>query len=608
VFRMLRAVLFGLATAAAVCAHAEPPQYLSPSALAMDSAGGRLYVAEETARAVAVVDAATGQVARTVALDGPPSGLALTPDGKTLCVTLGAPKGQVAFVDVESGSVSGAATVGHTAMAPVCAPDGALLYVCNRFDNSVSVVDAAAKREVARIAVSREPVAAALTPDGTRLFVANLLPTGAAVGGYMAASVSVIDTASRQVARAIALPNGSGGLRGICASPDGAYVYVTHVLARYQLPTTQLERGWMNTNALTILDAARMEPVATVLLDEVELGAANPWGVACSADGKTLCVAHAGTHELSVVDRAALHAKIDAAKAGAKVSEVTRGADNIGNDLSFLAGIRKRVKLPGKGPRALALCGGTAYAAEYFSDSLAAVDLAAGAARAVALGPRQPLTAERQGELFFHDASLCFQQWQSCSSCHPDARSDGFNWDLLNDGIGNPKSTKSMLLSHRTPPVMSLGARDKAETAVRSGIRYIQFAVRPDSDAAAIDSYLKSMSPVPSPHRVDGALSEAAKRGEALFQSAGCAQCHPGPLFTDLQRYDIGTGAGLDAGKPLDTPTIVEVWRTAPYLHDGRAATMVDVLREHNVGERHGATRGLTDGEIQDLAEYVLSL
>ncbi len=76
------------------------------------------------------------------------------------------------------------------------------------------------------------------------------------------------------------------------------------------MPTTQLDRGWMNTNALTIIDARAKRPLNTVLLDDVDLGAANPWGVAVSADGKTLCVSHAGTHELSVIDAPGLLEKL----------------------------------------------------------------------------------------------------------------------------------------------------------------------------------------------------------------------------------------------------------------------------------------------------------
>ncbi len=222
------------------------------------------------------------------------------------------------------------------------------------------------------------------------------------------------------------------------------------------------------------------------------------------------------------------------------------------------------------------------------------------------------MSQTRKGELYFHDAGLCFQGWQSCASCHPgQARVDGLNWDLLNDGIGNPKNVKSLLLAHKTPPAMSMGVRETAETAVRAGIQHILFTVQPEEVPAAIDTYLKSLKPVPSPYLVRGRLSAQARRGQKLFNAAqvGCVTCHPPGLCTDLKSYDVGTRGCFDQPQDrFDTPTLVECWRTAPYLHDGSAATIPDVLTTHNPRDAHGRTSQLTAQEISDLAAYVLSL
>jgi len=586
--------------------------YLSPLALAADRDGKNLYIAEATAGSVAVFDVAGGKAARRIALPSSPEGLVLSPDGSRLYVTGGAEAGEVFIVNTASGKVTGKIAAGHTPMAPVLSPDGKSLYVCNRFNNDVSVIDLAAGKEVARIAVSREPIAAAVTGDGALLFVANHLPGVAATSDVVAACVSVIDLKAMRQTASLMLPNGSTSLRGLCISPDGRYVYVTHTLGRYQIPTTQLERGWMNTSALSVIEVAGRKLVNTVLLDDVDLGGANPWGVACSADGRLLCVTHAGTHELSVIDRAALHEKLDKAALGQRVNDVTGAAADVPNDLSFLVGLRRRIKLAGNGPRGLIVLGRKAFAAEYYSDSVAVVDIessSTASVRSLALGPKVPLSPVRKGEMLFNDAGLCFQQWQSCASCHPDSRADGLNWDLLNDGIGNPKNTKSMLLAHATPPVMSLAVREDAEYAVRSGIKFILFAVRPDEDAKAIDEYLKAMKPVPSPRLTrNGKLTPAAKRGKAVFDKAGCAACHSGPYHTDMKAYKIGTGTGMDKDKAFDTPALVEVWRTAPYLHDGRAGNLQDLLTVDNPNDQHGSTRGLSKDELNDLVEYVLSL
>jgi cytochrome c peroxidase len=188
---------------------------------------------------------------------------------------------------------------------------------------------------------------------------------------------------------------------------------------------------------------------------------------------------------------------------------------------------------------------------------------------------------------------------------------DGLNWDLLNDGIGNPKNTKSLLLVHQTPPMMSLGIRETASMAVRSGLKNILFASRPEKEAAAIEEYLKSLRPVPSPWLVNGKVSAATKRGESLFRDprVGCAACHPARLFTDLAKHDVGTRGKTDkASDKFDTPTLIECWRTSPYLHDGSANTIQAVLTTHNQQDRHGHTSHLTRPQIEDLAAYVLSL
>lgn len=614
---MIRTISLGiLATAVSIltagaAAANSATDYLSPVALVTDKDGKTLYVAETTSKQVAVVDLASGKVTANMKVSGEPGGLALAPDGSVLCVSIASPEGVVDLVTLPKGKVTKSIAVGHTAVSPLISPDGKFIYVCNRFNNSVSVIDLASRKEKARIPVSREPFAATITPDGRFVFVANLLPAGAADLDYVAAAVSVIDTAAGKVTAAITLPNGSTSLRGICISPDGKHVYVTHTLSRYQLPTTQLERGWMNTSALSIIDVAEKKLINCVLLDDVDLGAANPWGVACTADGRTICVAHAGTHEISLISRDELHTKIEKTAKGEKVSDASSTAADVPNDLSFLVGIRKRIKLSGNGPRGIAIAGTKVYAAEYFTDTIGVIDInpdAKPGPQTIELGPKKEMSTIRKGEMIFNDAGACFQQWQSCATCHPDARVDGLNWDLLNDGIGNPKQTKNMLLAHKTPPSMVTGVRESAELAVRKGLQFIQFVVRPEEDAVAIDEYLKSLKPVPSPYLVDGKLSKPAKRGKKLFAKAACTSCHPEPLFTDLTKYNVGTGIGTEKDKEFDSPTLVEIWRTAPYLYDGRAATMEEVLTKYNRNDLHGKTSKLTPEEIKDLVEYILSL
>lgn len=599
--------------------------WLSPAALVAAPDGRTLHIACATGQRVLAFDVHSRKVTQSIAMPHPATGLAISCDGRTLFVACAAPESQVCVVDVEGARIRARLAAGHTAMSPVLSPDGKTLYVCNRFNNDVSVFDLAAEKELRRIPVEREPVAAAITRDGQRLLVANHLHHGRADAEYLAAVVSVVDTVLGQCVENLRLPHGSGSLNDIRVSPDGRYAVVTHLMSRSYLPTTQLERGWMNTNVKTLIDLARMQVLNTVLLDAFDRGAAVPWGVAWSADGQKLVVTLSGTHEISVTDFPALVDKLarvsSAGSAHAGASEpdgsvVSQLASDVPNDLSFLVGVRQRQRLPegDLGPRAVAVAGRYAYTANYFSDTLTAFDLASPRLKGetITLAPAPEMTLARRGELCFHDARICFQGWQSCASCHPgDARMDALNWDLLNDGIGNPKNNKSLLLCFETPPAMSMGVRETPEEAVRAGIRHILFTEQPPAVAEAMDAYLRSLKPVQSPHLVEGQLSEAAKRGERIFRNVetGCARCHPAPLFTDLRSYDVGTSGPFDMPcATFDTPTLVELWRTAPYLHDGSAATVHDVLTRANKNDHHGNTSRLTSDQLNDLIEYLLSL
>lgn len=612
-----------LMSLAATPGAAEPAKYLGPWNLVALSDGARVLVADADARQIALVDTASGKVLGSLAMPAEPTGLALNRSGSKVYVTCAAPQSTVCVVDVPAMKITASIPAGHTAIGPALSPDEKRLYVCNRFDTNVSVIDLASGKQLARVPATREPYVAVVTPDGKSVFVMNHLPLDRADGYDVAAMITVIDTATNRPSN-IRLLNGSTGMRGMCISPDGKYVYVTHILARYQMPTTQLERGWMNTNALTIIDVAKKKLVNTVLLDDVDLGAAVPWGVGCTADGQFVCVAHAGTHEVSVINVPGLFDKLSKIPADEKAAAAQPKKDDhaiyasttladVPNDLAFLVDLRRRIPLEGKGPRGLAVSGNRAIVAQYFSDSLAVVDLGSKPEKPVTyvpLGPNPELTVQRRGELVFNDATVCFQHWQSCASCHPDARVDTLNWDLMNDGLGNPKNNKSMLLVHQTPPSMWTGVRPTAESAVRSGFTHILFAVRPEEEHVAVDEYLKSLQPVPSPHLVQGRLSPAAERGKALFfsEKVDCGTCHPEPLYTDLMMHDVGTEGPYDHRATFDTPSLVECWRTAPYLHDGHYLTIKELLAPGKHSKKHGNTEKLTEQQLNDLVEFVLSL
>lgn len=586
----------------------ESPRYLGPCAICKTSDGAFLYVVNKDGKSVSKVNRAEGKVAAEFPMPATATGIAISRDNATLYVTVAKPEGDLLVVSASDGKISQTIKVGHTPCSPCLTPDGTKAFVCNQFNNNVSVVDLNQNKEIAKIAMIREPVSCDITPDGKTVFVANFIPNDRADGYDVASEIGVIDVATNQ-ASFIRLLNGCSSVHEIRVSPDGKYAYATNILARYQMPTTQLERGWMNTNSIAVIDAQAKKLVNIVLLDDIDLGAANPYGVAFSDDCKTAVITHSGTSEMSVIDNEKMLAKLlampEKTNENSGVYTAATAAD-VPNDLSFLVGMRNRVKLHGIAPRSIVIADNNAYTPMFFSDEVDIVNLESKRCTGqIELGPRLEMTPARKGHQFFGDAALCFQQWQSCATCHPDGRVDALNWDLMNDGLGNPKNAKSMFKAHFTPPTMISGIRPDAEACVRKGILKIQFAVRPEEDACCIDEYMKAMVAVPSPYLVDGQLSEKAKRGEQVFKKAKCDVCHSGEYFTDMQMHDVKTRAEYDRRDDWDTPTLLEVWRTAPYLHDGRYVGMKQLFTE---GKHELQEVNLTDEEIEDLCEYVLSL
>jgi len=61
-------------------------------------------------------------------------------------------------------------------------------------------------------------------------------------------------------------------------------------------------------------------------------------------------------------------------------------------------------------------------------------------------------------------------------------------------------------------------------------------------------------------------------------------------------------------GPRYDTPTLLNVYRTAPYLHHGKAQTLIEVLTTYNPQDRHGKTSHLNAGQIADLVEFLKCL
>ncbi len=239
------------------------------------------------------------------------------------------------------------------------------------------------------------------------------------------------------------------------------------------------------------------------------------------------------------------------------------------------------------------------------------------------------------------DPRMASEGYLSCASCHLDGFEDGRVWAFADRGEGL-RNTTSLLgrsgMGHG--PVHWSGNFDEIqdfEAAIRSGQGGIGFmsdadffagtrsepwgdskaGVSPDLDAIA--AYVAALDRIPpSPYRnQDGSLTTEALAGEATFSRLGCDFCHSGDNFTDSPAgllHDVGTitaDSGSRLGEELvglDTPTLLGIWQTAPYLHDGSAPTLLDVLTTRNPDGLHGATGDLTDEELDELVAYMLQI
>ena len=556
----------------------------------MITLGDSLYVSDETGKSVYKLSL-TGEVQKkytsTRAINN------VVTDGTSIYALEGGLDGAVVKLSADL-TVSATVEVGHTPsdMAVV----GTKGYVCNRFSNTVSVVTLSDMKVASTITVTgREPIAAVTV--GEKVYVACHLPDEATSASSMSANLIIIN--GDKVEKTLELINGASGVKDLCVAPDGKTVYIAHIIGRYAWPTTQLDRAWINSNAMTVVDTAKETVTCSVLLDEVDLGAANPWGITVTSDGKYICVALSGLNEVMIINVTKMNQKIKRVVDKASNRVVDTLAD-IADYLPFLNTCRDRVTV-GVGVRAITEKNGVLYCGNYFDGTVSAVTVSTHAVKTLKFVDQPAASDVRMGQILWSDANNCYQKWESCNSCHPDAVVDGFNWDNLNDGLGGGgKSAKSMLYSHRTPPVMITGIRPNAEAATAAGMKFIQFNTMSAENIAKIDEYLKSLYPIQSPAlNKDGTLSASATSGKALFEQ-NCASCHPAPLYTDMKLHNVNSNTFSGDSGEYDTPTLIEAWRTGPYMHDGSLKTIEEVVKFF--------AKDLNDADVTKLADFVRSI
>jgi mono/diheme cytochrome c family protein len=199
------------------------------------------------------------------------------------------------------------------------------------------------------------------------------------------------------------------------------------------------------------------------------------------------------------------------------------------------------------------------------------------------------VVAEAEGRREFHRPRGF--DGRSCASCHIDGRDDGLVWQSPNGLVQTP------VLAGRTADTAPFGWHGEADTMPAHIRRTFARLRAPVADDATIEALARYVAVLPDRRGPSASTSSAAERGRAVFQTTGCGDCHADEAGTDAMSHRIG------GGRPIDTPTLRYVGDTPPYMHDGRYATLREVLA-HTEGTM-GTTRALDDAEIADLIAYL---
>jgi MYXO-CTERM domain-containing protein len=506
------------------------------------------------------------------------------------------------------------------------------VFVTLQGPGEVVAFDAASGGERARGKVGRLPAGIAVSADGSRVLVTSL------ISPQDRGEVHELDGATLASVRVHALaldpgPDGEGGSRGVpnylrqvVISPDGSTAL---------LPSKKdnvLRGAARDGQALTFETSVRTIVSQLDLTNNVELldqrldfnNRALGLAATYSPLGDYFFVAMLGSGGISMVDTY----RGNSVAGLLKVAIAPDGLVIDGAGQLFVHAFLSRKVIVIDAAAALA---GTAFELPVVVE-IATID------------KEKLAPAVLSGKKIFYDSSdprMTQHGYISCACCHLDGFEDGRVWDFTDRGEGL-RNTTSLLgkrgvgqgrlhwsanfdevqdFEHDIRNAFN-GTGFMSDADFMTGTRNTTLGdpkagVSPELDDLA--AYVTSLDRVrPSPFRAaDGGLTAEGQAGREIFAKAGCAECHSGPDLTDSNAgvlHDVGTlrptsGKRLNGTlEGIDTPTLRGIWATAPYLHDGSAATVLEVIGARNPDDRHGRTSALTESERSALASYLLQI
>lgn len=563
----------------------------SNSLMDVSADGTLLACSNRDSGTVTIVDLQRHEKLREVPVGHDPEGVSFIGNGHGLAVAVYGDD-TVVMLNADTGEISHRVAVYDEPYGVVSSVDGKRVFVTLEYPGQVVEIDPAAGKVTNEFAAGSFPRGIGLLRDG-RLVVSE----------YYTGIARAIDPATgSEVEQWTGSPEDNLS-RQVFVHPTRDKVYLPHQRSRI----TVAHGTGSIFPYVSMLDTVKVEDKTRrrVQMDSFRgtYVVANPWEVAVTPDGKLLFVVFSGTDDMFVCN------VID---------------DNY-REVEYRSTIRT-----GANPRAVRVSpdGGEFHvynAIDMTLDSYATESLKKIATVAVTEWTKgEELLL---GKKLFYSANppMTSRRWISCSSCHPDGDSDGRTWQQP-EGLRNTQALFGMKHTH---PIHWSADRDEVqdfEHTIRSKLMQGRGLVRgpiheslaPEKNAGlskeldAVAAYSNSHDFRLSPH-ARGGLSEAAQRGKEVFFSkqTRCAECHAGDYYTDQKLHDVGTGKQDKSeliGPKYDTPTLLGIYRTAPYLHHGAASTLEELLTTANVDDQHGVTSHLDESQRRDLIEFLKSL
>jgi DNA-binding beta-propeller fold protein YncE len=527
-----------------------------------------------------------------------PEGIAWLPDSHQLACCVYS-EDRIVVLDADSGDVSQSVGVFDEPYGIVAAPDGKHLYVTLEYPGQVLEISCESWAVTEEWSGADRPRGIAVSGDGAALYVTE----------YRTARLLQISTADGSLQKSWEPASTDNLARQVVLSPTGNKAFMTHIRSRV---TAAHGNGSIFPYVATITLSGKREGRRVRIPMDTLRGAqvtANPWDCDVSSDGARLFIAFAGTNDMYV-------------------ARITDGYQELEYENHFRLGSNPRAVRVAPGDRSVVV-----YNALDFEVLAMSTDTGREIQRVQVTANPLPEDVLLGKKLFYTALQpMSSRHWISCSSCHPDGDSDGRTWQQP-EGL---RSTQPLFGLAWTHPLHWSADRDEVhdfEHTIRGPLMQGKGLLKgrlPDALAEpvthrsqmldALAAYTNSHHFSLSPHSKNG-LSDSARRGQILFHSekTGCGSCHSGPFYSDSQpvatsqlvRHDVGTGRSDQSelmGFAYDTPTLLGVYRSAPYLHDGSAATLHDLLTSKNADDQHGGTSHLSEQDVGDLVEFLKSL